>query len=217
MSTCNVYIDIERDYQDNIIELSAIIVSDFKIQGIFQELIQPGPNCELIHYVRQAKFCHCIPAYILGNHGIEYSLAIQKFHKFIKTIAYDTIHIIGHGLDTTRLELEKQFTFLKYIPDLKYKQCELPNWETRRDKDYHLAAYYMKEFSKILPCNRLRHSMNFIPRQRNSENITHGQMSKKAYGFHCSLIDCFELAFFEQTLPLYCCDSHFIKKTFERD
>ena len=156
-----------------------------------------------------ARHSHCIPPYIILEEGATAQLLNNDFKNFLESINSTTIIIKGHGLDIDKKELMQSFPFLADMDEIQYMQVGLPPWSERKDGDYHHATHYMKQFSRILPCTKDNHSMNFIYSDFDGYKQSHTKMAKQFYGFHCALFDSIELAFYEKTLQLYCCDKHF--------
>lgn len=204
-----VYIDFERDNKQNIIEIGGILVHNKLVQKEFHCFI--NRKCfPIYNYYRCAENSHCIPSKIIEYQGIDEGDAILSFKEFIESIPSGYVIIRGHGDDVNQYNLQIVFPFLKTYDGITYEQVPLPIWKDRQFKDYHIATHLMKSVSEILSCSYRNHTVNFMPSwKRDCKTPTHGNLSKFTYGHHCALIDCYELAFYQETLEKYCCDLHF--------
>ena len=97
------------------------------------------------------------------------------------------------------------------MPAVTYEQVDLPKWTDRQYDHYHIAAFNLKTNSKIISFNHLNHKMKYYPNWiSRGKSPTHTQIAKRSFGFHCALIDTYELAFKDKRRNTYCCDCHFL-------
>lgn len=204
MSISRVYIDIEYDNESNIIEFSAIEVKDYKIENILHRFVLPQKHVQWCLHETFARYSHCISSSVIRKQGIKLSQLHADLQTFINEINSDEIIIKGHGTDVNKQELIRKFPFLTTF-DLNYIQVNLPPWSERKYGAYHIATHYMKQFSQIMSCCSSNHTLTF----KTSDKINHTRIAKNFYGFHCALFDAIELAMYEKTIPIYCCDEHF--------
>lgn len=200
-----VYIDFES-FNENVIEMSAVLIFDQKMIDVFHNIIQQTVS-NRADYILQAKHSHCMDCEVLEFFGTPEDKVKEQFIQWLKQFNFEVITIAGHGLDTTRLSLEKWIPELTTLSNLKFEQVILPPWIERQYGKYHIDTFKMKELCQTLPCGKLQHGL--APKLLAKNRYNHSHVARYIYGFHCSLFDCFELAFFENTLPSYCCDFHF--------
>jgi hypothetical protein len=203
--SARVYIDFER-YGEKVIEVSCILVFRQKVISIFHKMVYDHiPDTE--SFTMQSKFCHCIDPTILAFYG-EYEDDVKSalLHWF-KSFTFKKITIAGHGDDVSQKELIKWMPELQHLSNLEYAQVNLPPWNERHGKVYHMVTYHMKQHSNIFPCHHSQHTLSTELPYKKACNLS--GLQKYMYGFHCSLFDCFELAFYEEKLPLYTSDHDF--------
>jgi len=198
-----LFIDFER-YEDKNVEVAALLIYDNKVIDIFHRFILQDLD-NGVDYINQAKFCHCIPKTVIECYGIEEYVVTAQFLLWISQFSFDSLTIMGNGEDTTREYLENWCHGLDSLPNLSYEQVVLHPWVKRQYEIYHIVTHTMKTCCSLLPCSYNQH---FLPHKRD-HNFNHSKMARLTYGFHCALFDCFELAFFENLIPTYCCDLHF--------
>lgn len=201
-----VYIDFEYDNNGDIIEIGAICVAGGYILKEFHCFIRR--DIYLYKYNVCAHNSHCIHPSILNINGIYEEWAFNDFKNFFLSIK-GIITIKGHGKDITKSSLENQFSFLKELP-INYVQVNLPVWSVRQYEKSHIAALGMKLCTRLISCNRDNHKMSYQPTWLiQGKTPNHTKIAKLAYGAHCALIDCYEMAFYDEKLELFCCDEHF--------
>lgn len=207
MST--VYIDFEQSPKDDIIEIGAICVKNRRVITILHSFVKPDIDDPYL-YVKNASYSHCIPIHVLKENGRTEEEIKVKFLQWIQEEVIHPVTIKGNGLDVTKEALEKWIPGLSAVDSIQYQQVTLHPWAQRMYAYYHINTYVMKRLSTSMKCNHLKHS---IQKSKHREGrcctSTLTRLSKDMYGFHCALFDAFELAFFEQTIPYYCCDTHF--------
>ena len=211
--TCTIYIDFKRDCNQDIIEIAAVCVSQRKIVATFHHFIDRN-FFNSYDYKLTASYCHCIPESVLKNEGASENMVRHLFVNWIESLNFEFITIKGHGEDTSRESIEKWVDIQSFsnLSHLEYEQVYLPHWNQRRFALYHMSAFVMKEHHAIDKlCSKSNHSLKYRQSLKRRYNTpTHNQLARQQYGFHCALIDCFEMAFYENALPTYCCDDHFI-------
>lgn len=202
-----VYFDLEYDNNGNIIEIGALNIFNNNIINQFHCFIRTHVD-NIFLYNRCAQNSHCIPSVVLHNQGFLLSDALIELKLFFSEIK-GSIQIKGHGEDIKKDNMEKLFPFLKDFKII-YLQVNLPIWELRQYEKYHIAAHNMKYTSLLIPCHYKNHGLRFYPYWMiKNKKPTHSMIAKFAYGAHCALVDCYELAFYENKLEIYCCDTHF--------
>jgi hypothetical protein len=203
-----VYIDFERNHQNDIIEIGAIHVKDSEVMEEFHCFVRHYINNNFAYY-RCSENSHCITLNKLMNEGISENDSIKHFKCFIDSIDGQVI-IKGHGTDVNEAALKSHFTFLHSYSHVTYCQVPLPPWTERKVDPNHIAAHLMKVGSQILSCGSYNHTATYQPTWLlQNKNATHTRLAKLLYGHHCALIDAYELSFFDSTLQPYCCDIHF--------
>lgn len=204
-----IYIDFERDNRSKTIEVGAICVFNKRLESQFHHFIhQPIINHH--HYLVCAQNSHCISPKVVNDYGYEESIAKQRFYQWINSQSHSKLIIKGYGQDTSQEALQQWIPELKTFSHLIYEQVELPNWEERQYGDYHIATQLMKNNCQLCYCKATKHKLPMVPTWKiKKKTPTHSKMARLMYGFHCSLFDSFELAFYEKTLSNYCCDEHF--------
>ena len=206
-----VYIDLEYDNNHNLIEIGTIHICNNKVQNEFHRIIRQFITDKFSYY-RCAENSHCIPIEILAVNTISCKQAIAELKSFFDNIM-EPFTLKGHGHDVNEFNLKLLFPFLKdYATTTKisYEQATLPPWKERHFGSYHIAASTMKRGSQLMSCQPKNHKVPYFPYwRRKGKEPNHSQLAKHNYGYHCALIDAYELAFFEETLPCYCCDTHF--------
>lgn len=202
-----VYLDFEYCNNKDIIEIGAICVSSGYILKEFHCFIRR--DIKLYPYNVCAENSHCIHPSVLNMNGINEECAFTDFENFFSSLKGKII-IKGHGDDVTKKSLENKFPFLKnYVS--KYSQVNLPIWSMRQFEKSHIAAFNMKLTTNLISCHRDNHKIPYKPTWLyKGETPNHTKIAKFAYGAHCALIDCYEMAFYERKLDLYCCDMHFV-------
>lgn len=202
-----IYADLEYDNNHKVIEIAALHTHNASIKKIFHCFVKTEIQ-HVCQYFNCAENSHCIHPATLQNFGLNFSKATDKFESFIADFD-GSITLKGNGLDMSQSNLIKLFPFFsKY--DITYAQVSLPPWIQREKLDSHCAAYKMKLCTQLLPCSHEYHYIKFSPTWiHQNKTANHTRLAKLIYGSHCALIDCFELAFFESALPIYCCDVHF--------
>ncbi len=175
--------------------------------------IKVWPGSMMMVYVSiTPSTASAISSPICWEKGISKARVMCNFKNFITSIKGD-LTIKGFGDDVCKSGLQYTFPFLKDCSNITYQQVELPPWEERQYKKYHIASYNMKKASQILSCHSQNHRIKFNPAwKRQGKHQTHSRLAKLSYGYHCALIDSFELAFADNTLDYYCCDSHFCQQ-----
>ena len=203
-----IYIDFECDNNRQVIEFAALCVQNgCVLEEIHYFIRQPLKN--KFAYFKTAENSHCIEYKTLFDKGIDWTKACSELYKLIVSFNNNLI-IKGYGTDVNEQSLKATFSFLKNMDNIKYEQVILPNWVDRQYERYHVAANNMKNNSYIISCNSLNHCLKFFPHWLSQgKTPTHSQLAKRSYGFHCALIDTYELAFKDKTLDIYCCDVHF--------
>lgn len=201
----HIYIDFER-YREIIIEVGAVLVYNQQLISAFHSLVDLKFD-DMKDYHVQAEHSHCIYAYDLQRYGLPPAQIKREFIEWIKQFDFSQITIHGHGDDVTKNSLLTWNPKLNQLTHLTYKQVILPPWIERETAPYHLAAFKMKEVSKRMKCSKDNHQVTFQTNTYNSSN--HSKIARIIYKHHCALVDAFELAFFEQQLPLFCCDKDF--------
>jgi len=192
-----------------VIEIGAIHIRNNVVQDECHYIINQHIT-DYITYYQCAENSHCIPMNILSNDGISLKHATTDFKFFIADIDHP-FTIKGHGEDVNEDNLKLVFPFLEdYSTKITYKQVTLPSWEQRQFEPSHIAAGYMKRVSRLMACQPNNHEATFRPHwKQQGRPPNHSQLAKLNYGYHCALINAYELAFFEKNLPYYCCDLHF--------
>lgn len=202
-----VYLDFEYDNNGDVIEIGAIYVFGYYIHNYFHCFIKREiTNLHRFNVCSQNS--HCIHHLTLHLDGITFDLAMSEFENFFENID-GPISIKGHGDDILQDNLENKYSFLKRI-DVTYDQVNLLPWKDRQFEKSHIAAFNMKNVTNLIPCHRKNHGLKYNPSwlyQFKTPN--HTKIAKLSYGAHCALIDCFEMAFYENSLIHYCCDDHF--------
>ncbi len=207
--TARIYIDFER-FGKKVIEFAAIAVYKRKLLSIFHSFVNHHVSNDK-RYNRQAQFSHCIHLDDLQKYGDNKEDRVKyRFVQWLKNFDFERIIIIGHGDDTTKKSLCQYIPQLESIHHLEFRQITLPVWILREHADYHLATAKMKTICRALPCNASMHCVEMNLYHQHRSNLS--RIAKYMYGFHCSMYDCFELAFFENTLPLYRCDDEFFNE-----
>ena len=202
-----IYFDLEYDHKGRIIEIGALNIFGNKIISQFHCFIRCDVE-NIYLYNRCAQNSHCIHSTVLHNYGLSLKDAMDEIKLFFKDIK-GPILLKGHGTDIDKDNLETLFPFLKDLYVI-YHQVALPHWNIRQYEKYHIAALNMKNTSKLTPCHSKYHGMNFFPYwMMKKKQPTQSMIAKLTYGGHCALIDCYELAFFENKLDIFCCDDHF--------
>ena len=213
MTTATVYLDFEADHHQDIIEVGAICVWQKSILSKFHYFIYRTYS-DFYAYHQTAIHSHCIPPSVLIDEGDDELAVRHQFCDWIESLKFSTILIKGHGLDTTQNAIESWVNLSKFtdMSHLEYEQVNLPDWNQRRFALYHTSAYFMKENINIAAlCNKTAHSLSFKKNNRmHYKPPSHHQLAKQQFGSHCALMDCFELAFYEESLPSYCCDKHLL-------
>ena len=216
MAQCSIYIDLEYDHKNRIIEFAGVVI-DPDMRFIFQELhhfVKYLDNSPSTKYLKTAENSHCISKDTLELYGIGLIELQHEFNKLIDNCIrhYKAPIIKGHGSDITYEYLCKHFKFLSRYNDIMYAQVGLPNWVERQYLESHIAAFNMKTNTMDISCNPNNHSVRFRPRCKDTSIVpTHSQLARTNYGHHCALVDCYEMAFYEKTIPNYCCDTHFLE------
>ena len=209
MLSC-IYIDFERDDEGAIIEIGAVHVETNLVQREFHCFINQSTNSSF-HYYRCAENSHCLPAPILKLNGVRMHDAQHDFNLFMLSIL-KPVTIKGFGDDVNEANLKMVFPFLNTMKHVTYKQVSLPSWKQRQFEPSHIATSTMKKVSGLLSCKPSYHNVPYFPHwKRKGKQPNHTQLSKLGYGHHCALIDAYELAFYDEALPNYCCDAHFQK------
>jgi len=215
----SVYIDLEYDQNGNVIEIGAIHLRNNVIQDECHHIINQHSYADIAYY-RCAENSHCISINTQTDVGISLKSAIADFEFFISEID-NPLTIKTHGEDVNEDNLKLLFPFLNkkdYSTKITYEQVTLPPWEQRQLEPAHIAAGNMKRESQIVACQPHNHGVTFRPHwKRQGRTPNHSQIANYSYGYHCALIDVYELAFFEKTLPYYCCDLHFKEHIAEHD
>lgn len=207
-----VYIDFER-YFDKIIEMSAVMVFDQKIISSYHSFIKQPYTLE--NYMKIALNSHCILPEELDFYGASEDNVKENFYLWISNFTFEEITIAAHGDDCSQISLIKWLPKLVNLKHLSFAQVELPKWIERQYADYHLATKTMKEISHFQICSKQMHRGQF-KYLKNTLSHNHSKIARYMFGFHCSYFDCLQLAFYEKTLPLYCCDYDF-KDVFIKD
>lgn len=148
------------------------------------------------HY--DAGYCHCMPKNCLLEFGHTLSDVQTSMIQFFEESVYP-IYLFGHGTDMTRDELLKMFPDVNWQQrNMIFRQVALPCWIERHDLPCHRAAIGLKEnrlgqYQATFTC-RLKsvHCAPFKSGKRSTLSTT----LKRVYGFHCALVDAFELAFY---------------------
>jgi hypothetical protein len=215
----SVYIDLEYDHNGNVIEIGAIHIKNNVVQDECHHFINQHVIASIAYY-RCAENSHCIPTHTLSDDGISLKKATTDFEFFISGIN-NPFTIKGHGEDVNENNLKLLFPFLNkkdYSTKITYEQVTLPPWEQRQFEPSHIVAGNMKRGSRLMSCQPYNHKATFRPHwKRQGRAPNHSQLASCSYGYHCALIDAYELAFFEKTLPYYCCDLHFKEHIAEHD
>ena len=208
----SIYIDLECDHQNNIIEMGVIHTSEYQLQNQFHRLIDTRiTDYRTIDYGLVATNSHCIPIKVLQTHGMSYKRAIEDLELFLVNIPRP-FTIKGNGDDVAKDNLQRLFPFLKDWPDVAYKQVVPKRWIERQSAKSHVAAQNMKLGSELYCCGKKIHALNYIPQWQTKKMApTQTQLAKLAYGHHCAMIDVYELAFLDDSLPCYTCDKEFAK------
>lgn len=202
----NVYFDLEYDNNKDIIEIGAIHVCAGQLCNEFHRFVRQ--EIRPFEYGRCAQNSHCIHPMVLQINGLSEADALNDLKLFFKAIKGPFV-LKGNGEDMTKSNLESLFPFLKEY-EVTYKQVHLPNWCVRLYEPSHISTLCMKQTTNLLSCHRDFHTMKYRPNWiLRAETPNHTKISKFVYGAHCALFDCFELAFYENNLPHYCCDMHF--------
>ena len=199
-----IYIDIALDNFDNIIEFAAIYMNN----GLIQRGLHYFGEQAIVDkhsYKLEAHKWHCIPPFVVEEAGRTHDDMTISFKSFLYFIC--TPYVIIKS-DFTKERLQCLFPFLTEF-DIDYVEINLPPWEERRYKDYHISTQYLKRFTKILPCNSMNHSMAYLPADGTTFSTSHSELCKVFHGFNCTLFNVFEYAFYDKVIPLYCCDFHF--------
>lgn len=207
-----LYIDFELNSRREIIEFGAVLINNGKIACELHKFVQRLPEDSKFHYYRTAENSHCILPGTLKELGCNVQTMEKEFFELIleETAAESVFYIKGHGEDTKQIYLERVFPFLRDFNNINYEQVELPPWVEREPAFYHISAYKMKQQCRIVSCNKDYHSITYYPHwKRLNKQASHTQMAKESYGFHCALIDAYELAFKDGAIDPYCCDLHF--------
>lgn len=200
-----VYIDFER-YHDKIIEIGALCTYENKVITSFHRFVVQD-HSQLYEYTSQARHCHCIDATTLDFLGYGEQICQDNFLLWLKSLNFETITIVGHGDDVSKENLQKWLPQLQNLTHLSYVQIKLPNWIERKYEPYHQSTYIMKSVSQLEKCSYSNHSLTLKPSYCFYYNAT--KVAKFVYGFHCALFDCYELAFYEKSIPLYDSDNQF--------
>lgn len=209
MESCPIiYVDIESDNNRKIIEFAALCVNNgFVVDELHFFVTQPLAN--KFAYIKTAENSHCIDYRTLLDKGIEWFRVSTEFYKLVDSWNQNVI-IKGYGSDVDEKSLKAIFPFLSNMTAVTYEQVDLPKWADRQYEHYHIAAFNLKTNSKIISCNHLNHKMKYYPNWiSQGKSPTHTQIAKRSFGFHCALIDTYELAFKDKRLNTYCCDCHF--------
>lgn len=202
-----IYLDLEYDNDRNIIEIGALCVSNGNILREFHRLVRTTVR-DLFRYNRCAQHSHCIHTNTLTTYGVALTDALQDFREFIGS---ELITLCGHGDDMKADNLRAVMPFLREMQNVNYAQVHLPGWNTRQRESYFHSALRLRLCSKLYGCSSNYHAMQYLPTWKLlDDSPTHTQIAKLIYNYHCALIDVYLLAFFEGTLPMYCCDEHFM-------
>ena len=202
-----VYVDFER-YESKLIEVSAILVYEQQLISSFHQFLNASTITNRGDYNLQAQNSHCIEVVVLHRYETSTEDEVKlKFLKWVSSFNYKQIVIAGNGDDTSRKALQLWLPGLHLLSHLDYKQVHLPPWKQRQYGDYHIDTFTMKQFCKLFSCTAQNHRLPYKLAKNGAHNVS--KMARYNYGFHCSLFDCFELAFFEMTLPNYSCDKEF--------
>jgi len=200
-----IYLDFESFERDHI-EVGAILTFSNQLVDTFHELIWRDikkPDDFAIH----ARYSHCIDPVDLDFGGVYENLVKSKFLAWIKKFNFPSITIAGHGPDVCRKSLIEWIPELDAVSHLSYEQVNLPEWIERKTADYHLSAHTMKEVAQYQNCHKQNHRLDLRMDFRVCAN--HSQIARYMHGYHCALFDSFELAFYERSIPLFCCENDF--------
>lgn len=200
-----IYLDFER-YKESIIEVGAILTYNQELISSFHSLVFLEVDNDADYHLI-AQHSHCIQSTELKRSGRKPFLVKSQFYDWIRKFDFSEITILGHGDDVTEEALHEWNPRFKQFNHLTYEQVNLPPWIQRETAPYHMAALKMKEVSTQLKCSKVNHQVAFQVNAINSSN--HSRISRIIYKHHCALVDAFELAFYEQQLPLFCCDNDF--------
>ena len=138
---------------------------------------------------QNAPFCSCISRNVQCR---KYCIteAQHEMIEFINEIPGNRI-ICGHGTDVERKCLEMTFPLIQWS-NYRFMSFQLPPWIERDAEEYHKNAKYLKD-SKLF-CQA--HTLVYRPSYNKSGVLTFSSQIKYKYGYHCALIDAFELAMF---------------------
>lgn len=202
-----VYIDFEC-FNKQLIEMSAILVCNQQLVSSFHQFLNDPKLSNTRGYYLHAQHSHCIEINVLYRYGSSTEDEVKtKFFKWLTSFNYKKIVIAGNGDDVSCSALHAWLPELRYLPHLDYKQVRLPPWRERQYGIYHISTFTMKRFCQLFSCSAQNHSLPYKHSKDVAGNVS--KMARYNYGFHCSFFDCFELAFFEMTLPSYVCDKEF--------
>lgn len=202
-----IYLDYVLDNYGSIIEIGAVAVENQSIIAIFHELVFQDLTNPYLFY-RASEKSHCISPHTLIQHGKDEEIVKNLFIEWIKTIS-DSLTLSLRACCCNVQSIKSWIPSLESLDFITYDQVDLPSWSERSNKNYHLSAYKLKVYSRLLPCNYTKHTMDFNIHWKETDSPTHTQIAKDMYGYRCALINAFELAYYEFQLALYCCDVHF--------
>lgn len=202
-----IYLGLQYNNSMRVIEIGALHIKDARIIKEFHCFInQPVRN--LFQYDRCAQNSHCIHPNVLKNSGVPMQTMQQRFENFLREIP-GSITLICYCHEEE--SLQELFPFLLGFNNITYETIELPAWNDREYESWFISARKMKMYSTLGgPCNKLYHAMEYLPTWKLlDKQPSHSQLIRYTNKFRCALNYAYTLAFYQKTIPLYCCDKHF--------
>ena len=196
------FIDIEGHYWDAV-EVGIIIYQRHKalrILPIKAAVFHAKPS-STSEFWSGSTYCHGLQKDDLSQIGFQNQDQLRsEVRNFIES--YDVKYIIGH--DGKNAKQSDNNEFLKFAGiHVEYHNHPIHDWKERCDKDYHVQALEKKFQSQYI---RTRgRGRTICPAQHKAIRVgTKGSRetveAKRKAGYHCSLIDSFELYLYHESL-----------------